>query len=50
MRVQAFLTAMAVNLKRLAAALAVLWAALSVLLAGSAGQQSDGRAEAAAFP
>ena len=48
MRVQAFLTAMAVNLKRLAAALALLWAALSVILAGSAGSQSDKCEEAAA--
>ena len=38
MRVQAFLTAMAVNLKRLAAALALFLAAPSGLLAGSARQ------------
>jgi len=40
MRVQSFLTAMAVNLKRLAAELALIWTALSVLLAGSAGSRS----------
>ena len=38
MRVQAFLTAMAVNLKRLAAAIALFLAALSDLLAGLACQ------------
>lgn len=47
MRVQAFLTAMAVNLKRLAAALALLLALLSGLLAGVAGQRSIDHAEAA---
>lgn len=40
MRVQSFLTAMAVNLKRLAAALFLIWTALSVLLAGSADSRS----------
>ena len=38
MRVQAFLTAMAVNLKRLAAAIALFLAALSRVLADMAGQ------------
>ena len=38
MRIQSFLTAMAVNLKRLAAAVALFFAALSALLAGSANQ------------
>ena len=45
MRVQAFLTAMAVNLKRLAAALALFLAALSNLPAGLAGQHDSGHAE-----
>ena len=40
MRVQSFLTAMAVNLKRLAAALALIWTALSVLSTASAGSRS----------
>jgi hypothetical protein len=47
MRVQAFLTAMAVNLKRLAAALAPLLAALLGVLAGLAGQRGIEHAEAA---
>jgi hypothetical protein len=47
MRVQAFLTAMAVNLKRLAAALALFLAAVSGLLAGLAGQHDNQFAEAA---
>ena len=45
---QAFLTAMAVNLKRLAAALALFSALLSGLLAGLAGQYDAEHAEAAA--
>ena len=46
MRVQAFLTAMAVNLKRLAAALPLILAALSKLLAGFASQRDTEHAEA----
>lgn len=46
MRVQAFLTAMAVNLKRLAAALALFLAALSELLAALADQHEIERADA----
>jgi len=49
MRVQAFLTAMAVNLKRLAASLALLWTAFSVLLAGLAGLQNVKCAEIGPF-
>ena len=46
MRVQAFLTAMAVNLKRLAAALTLFLAALSALLASLTGQHETEHAEA----
>ena len=48
MRVQSFLTAMAVNLKRLAVALALIWTALSVLLTGSAGLAEPRRCERSA--
>ena len=48
MRVQAFLTAMAVNLQRLAAALALFAALVSGLLAGLAGQYDAEHIEAAA--
>jgi hypothetical protein len=47
MRVQAFLTAMTVNLKRLAAALALFLAVWSELLAASKGQHATGHVEAA---
>ena len=47
MRVQAFLTAMAVNLKRLAAALALFLAALFALLADWTGQHATEHSEAA---
>ena len=47
MCVQAFLTAMAVNLKRLAAALTLSLAALFALLTGSTGQHATEHAEAA---
>ena len=50
MRVQAFLTAMAVNLKRLAAALALFLAVATGLLASSAGQHDAEHAEAAGRP
>jgi hypothetical protein len=47
MRVQAFLTAMAVNLKRLAVALALFLAVWSGLLVALKGQHATRRAEAA---